>query len=366
MKGWIVLGREELKYKYDGIVGESPSLVACLKEVDQAVDSDAPVLIIGESGTGKELLAKAIWQNSSRKSGKFVSENCAAISELLLDNELFGYFSAERQKRKKGLIEIADKGVLFLDEVSELTLDFQEKIFLAFERGHYRLNEERGNTFGPLGVHDLKEIAFNARLISATNRDLDTLVKEGRFNRNLYDYISQIRITVPPLRERKEDIPLLLNYFLEKIAREKGGAKKEVSPGAMELLQSYDWPGNVRELANECTRIYTLSGDRISIDDVSPRLREEKEEEALKKMMRAGVRERIRSYFAEHPGLEKRLDALADSTMTDLDLRPAEAAITQILKMDGRVHIPKELVPYFIAYYQEAVEHFAEKKGDSK
>jgi len=277
--------REELKYNYEGIVGESPSLVACLKEVDRAVDSDLPVLIVGELGTDKELIAKAIHFQGPRGKHNFVSENCAAISEKLLEEELFGYDDA--RGKKKGVLEFANEGTLFLDEISELTLRLQYSLVQTFKLGGYRvragLDEPHIQVLTGGFIRDLDDIHINVRLISATNRDLDELVRTSKYDIRFYGYTSAIKITVPPLRERKSDIPLLVGYFLEKIAKERAGAKKEVDTEVMQLLQDYEWPGNTRELENECTRIYTLSDDRITTRDTSPHIRQddEKLEKAL-------------------------------------------------------------------------------------
>ena len=258
------MGREELKYKYERIIGESSALVDCLKEVDKAVDSKLPVLITGESGTGKELIARAIHFQGPRGKYSFISENPADISETLLETELFGYAAGAfvgASRGKKGLLEVADKGSLFLDEISDVSLGLQAKIWQAFQSRYYKT------------VGDENRIHFDTRLICATNDDLVASVKKGNFREDLYDYVSQIKITVPPLRERKDDIPLLIDYFLKKEAREKQGAEKETSTEAIEALVAYCWSGNVRELENECIRLYGLSGTSITAKDISSRIR---------------------------------------------------------------------------------------------
>lgn len=258
------MGREELKYKYERIIGESSALVACLKEVDKAIDSKLPVLITGESGTGKEMIAKTIHFQGPRGKYSFISENPADISETLLETELFGYSKEAfvgALEGRKGLMEIADKRSLFLDEISEVSLGLQAKIMQAFQNGYYKT------------VGDENRIHFDARLICATSYDLATLVKKGNFREDFYDYVSQMRIAVPPLRERKDDIPLLVDYFLKKEAREKQGAEKEISTEAIEALVAYCWPGNARELENECKRLYCFSETRITAKDISPRIR---------------------------------------------------------------------------------------------
>lgn len=243
--------RRKLRYNYDGIIGESPAIREMLQIVDKIVDSDLPVLLQGESGTGKELVARAIHANSSRRNKPFVAENCGAIPNTLLESEFFGYakgaFSGATGE-KKGLFEIADGGTLFLDEISNMSVDMQKKLLRVLETGEIR----------KVGSTDI--IRVDVRIISASNSDLARLVEKGRFRQDLYFRINTIVINLPPLRERKEDIPILVDYFLEKAARRMNRPPKRISPKVIEIFISYDWPGNVRELENEVYRLVALSG----------------------------------------------------------------------------------------------------------
>ena len=228
--------------------------------LDQVTDSDVPVLIQGESGTGKELIARALHFNSKRKDHPFVSENCSAIPETLLESEFFGYekgaFTGADQD-KPGLFEIANGGTLFLDEISEMNLDMQAKLLRVLQEGEIRR------------VGGKKTIRVDVRLISACNRDLAEEVRKKRFRSDLFYRINVITIELPPLRERKEDIPLLVEHFLQRGAK-KIGRKKRISPRALEYLMEYDWPGNVRELENEIERAMVLAEDVITPDVLSP------------------------------------------------------------------------------------------------
>ena|GEM_PF-4602746 len=244
-------GRTDLKYEYPEIIGKSEGLINVLKQVDKAVDSDTPVLLVGESGVGKELIAKVIHDKGKRKEHYFVSDHCASISSRLLEKELFG--DAERPQRKSKM-QLADKGTLLLDGIKSLAFDFQVRLLEAMQEGFY---------INPAG----ERIEFDVRLITATNNEkLAELVDDGRKLYGVfYDYISQQTIRIPPLRERKEDISLLINHFL---ARQK----KKMGAEARELLQEDDWPGNVRQLENEIKRMCILAGESISKMDLPHRL----------------------------------------------------------------------------------------------
>jgi transcriptional regulator with PAS, ATPase and Fis domain len=218
--------------------------------LDRVCDSDATVLINGENGTGKELIAKALHYNSRRKDKKFVVVNCGAFNENLLESELFGHMKGSFTgaiKDKKGLFEEADGGTLFLDEIGETSMSMQVKMLRVLQEG----------TFTPVGSTQIRKV--NVRILAATNRELQRMVKEGSFREDLYYRLKVINLTVPPLRERKEDIPLLANHFLTKFNKESN-QNKTLSSATLERLINHDWPGNVRELENEIERLCVLAG----------------------------------------------------------------------------------------------------------
>jgi transcriptional regulator with GAF, ATPase, and Fis domain len=234
--------RRELgvKYAYDNIVGGSPAMQALFRTLDRVTEADLPVLIQGESGTGKELIAKAIHHNGPRRERPFASENCAAIPDSLLEAELFGHVKGAftgAEKAKAGILQTADGGTLFLDEVGDMSLKMQKNLLRVLQEGELRR------------VGGRETARVNVRLICATNRDLAELVAKGEFREDLFYRINVITIRVPPLRERREDIPLLVEHFVERAAGE-GAAPKTVTPGAMQALAARRWPGNIRQLEN--------------------------------------------------------------------------------------------------------------------
>ncbi len=253
--------RESLKYRYDAIIGESAALLQVLQLLDKVIDSDVPILIQGESGTGKELVAKAIHENGPRHKAPFVSENCAAIPATLLESELFGYrrgafTGAERDKT--GLFEHANGGTLFLDEIGETSLEMQKKLLRALQDGEIR----------PVGGKET--IHVDVRIISASNKNLSQLIQEGKFREDLYYRLNVIAVNLPPLRARREDIPLLVDHFLGKIARERGAEKRAISEAAVFRLINREWRGNIRELESTIRKAVALSDGTISdevIDD---------------------------------------------------------------------------------------------------
>jgi transcriptional regulator with GAF, ATPase, and Fis domain len=255
-----VLSREGLTHDYGKIIGESPSLIEMLRLLDRVIDSDLPILITGESGTGKELVAKAVHETSPRWKAPFVRENCAAIPATLLESELFGYKKGAftgAQSDRKGLFEEADKGTIFLDEIGEMSLEMQSKLLRVLQDGEIR----------PVGGREVSKV--DVRLISASNRDLRRMVEESRFREDLFFRLNVVAVEVPPLRNRAEDIPMLVDYFLQTAAVRIGGELKQVDPLAMKYLLSYHWPGNVRELQNEIHRAVALSGAVIGAEDLS-------------------------------------------------------------------------------------------------
>jgi transcriptional regulator with GAF, ATPase, and Fis domain len=244
-----------LKYSYGKIVGQSRRMQDLFHLLDKVTDSDVPVLIQGESGTGKELVAKAIHFNGPRKARPFISENCAAIPETLLESELFGYVRGAftgAGADKKGLFEAANGGTLFLDEIGDMPFDIQKKLLRV-------LQEKEVRPVG--GKHTVR---IDVRILAASNQDLRKLSGEGRFREDLFYRLNVITVDLPPLRERREDIPLLVKRFLDEIAEETGAPPKSISDDAIKALLSHPWPGNVRELRNEVMRAAALS-DRVIV-----------------------------------------------------------------------------------------------------
>jgi two-component system, NtrC family, response regulator PilR len=233
----------------DNIIGASPAMEKLTQTIRTVASTQSTVLIYGESGTGKELVARAVHICSPRATDPFVSINCGAFPETLLESELFGYvkgaFTGANQN-KRGLFEVADAGTIFLDEIGEMTLTMQVKLL--------RVLQER--CIRPVGGTD--EIAIDVRVIAATNRDLEKQVAENAFREDLYYRLNVIPITVPPLRDRREDVPLLVNHFLRKYAPAAGKSIAHVHAASLSSLASYEWPGNVRQLENTIERAVAL------------------------------------------------------------------------------------------------------------
>ncbi len=255
--------KEALGNQFDtrNIIGGSEAMVRLLETVAQVAPSEATVLITGESGAGKELIAGAVHFNSPRKNGPFVKMNCAAITESLLESELFGHEKGAftgAHRRKEGKFEQADGGSLFLDEVSEMSLSMQVKLL--------RVLQER--EFARVGGEDI--IKVDVRVISATNKDLMQEIEPGRFREDLYYRLNVVALNVPPLRERNEDIPLLAGHFLTTFAEKNHKPIRGFSPQAMDQLLRYAWPGNVRELMNTVERAVVLSRDEYIDEEDLP------------------------------------------------------------------------------------------------
>lgn len=248
------------EYSFHQILGKSKSMQAVFELIRRVADSPTNVLITGESGTGKELVAKAIHYNSDRRDAPFVPVNCAAIPEQLLESELFGHMRGsftDAKVDKRGLFEEAQKGTLFLDEISELPLMLQAKLLRAIQEREIRR------------VGATKSIPVDVRIIAATNLNLVDEVKHKRFREDFYYRLNVIELRLPPLRERREDIPILVDAFLKKCAAARGGQVKGLSEPALAMLADYAWPGNVRELENVIERAVTLShGDVIGAEDL--------------------------------------------------------------------------------------------------
>ncbi len=267
----------ESRYDYHQLIGKSPLMQNIYNLIERIRDSSSNVLITGESGTGKELVAKAIHYNGVRKEGSFVAINCAAIPETLLESELFGYKKGaftDAKSDKKGLIFEAHEGTLFLDEITEMPLSLQAKLLRVIESREVR----------PLG--DTCSYPVDVRIISTSNRNIESLVREGRFREDLYYRLKVIDIEMPPLRERKEDIPLLVQHFINKYNLEMKKNVSTVSEEALRIFLNYSWPGNVRELENVIQRAITLSQhEEILPEDLPPALLRKEEEILFEKAL---------------------------------------------------------------------------------
>ncbi|NOZ87635.1 MAG: sigma-54-dependent Fis family transcriptional regulator [Deltaproteobacteria bacterium] len=241
------------------IIGQSPAMQRLFSEIEKVAPTKGRVLITGESGTGKELVARSIHSKSPRSNGAFVKLNCAAIPTELIESELFGHergaFSGAAG-RKKGKFELADGGTLFLDEIGDMSLATQAKVLRVLQTGEFtRVGGERS-------------LKADVRVIAATNKNLEDEIEQGRFREDLFFRLNVIPIKTPPLKTRKEDIPLLIEHFVGHFCRENNFRNKKVDPKVIERLQSYDWPGNVRELKNMIERLVIMSGPVITLADL--------------------------------------------------------------------------------------------------
>jgi len=245
----------------ENIIGASSVMQDLFNIITKSASSSANVLIIGESGTGKELVAKAIHNMSQRKDNHFVAVNCAAIPEGLLESELFGYMKGAftgASSNKQGLFELANDGTLFLDEIGEMPHSLQAKLLRVLEGGTFRR------------VGGVSDITVDVRLVAATNKNLSDLIEHGQFREDLYFRLNVLSLKIPPVRDRRDDIPLLVNHFLEKYA----GENKKFSRDAMSMLQNYRWKGNVRELENIIERVLLLSeGDVMDVESLPEEIR---------------------------------------------------------------------------------------------
>ena len=249
------------------IISASPKMESVKKMILKVARSNSTVLVRGESGTGKELIARAVHNQSPRSEDMFQAVNCAAINENLLESELFGHEKGSftgAHAEKKGLFEIADRGTLFLDEIGELDVGIQAKLLRA-------LQERKIRRVG--GTH---EISVDVRVIAATNRDLRAMVSDGRFRDDLYYRVNVLSIDVPPLRERREDIPVLIDYFLKKHTKNASRPVTGLTAETKKLMNEYSWPGNVRQLESAIERAILLSeGDLITLEDLPTEVRQE-------------------------------------------------------------------------------------------
>ncbi len=260
----LVKETKELKRKIQkksntDIIGDSPAISEVKKMIEKVAPSDSRVLVLGQNGTGKELVARSLHENSSRSTGPFIEVNCAAIPSELIESELFGHEKGSFTsaiKQKKGKFELADGGTLFLDEIGDMSLNAQAKVLRALQE----------NEITRVGGD--KSIKVNVRLVAATNKDLKQAIEEKLFREDLYHRLAVIVIDVPALNERKDDIPLLVDHFLDLISKDQNIAKKKFDAKALEALKKMNWSGNVRELANVVERLIILCDKNISEKDV--------------------------------------------------------------------------------------------------
>lgn len=251
-------------FKFAGVWGKNTKMAGILEVLRRVAPTNISVLIEGRSGTGKELLARAIHDNSSRRDKPFKPVNCAGLSATLLESELFGHvkgaFTGAAGDRK-GLFEVADKGTLFLDEIGDMPLAMQAKLLRFLEDG----------VISPVGSN--KQIVVDVRVISATNHDLNELIEKKKFRQDLYFRIKGVSIILPPLRDRPEDIPLLVEFFIKEAAAETGSKVRGITDAAMDILTRFDWPGNIRQLRN-CIRtmVVMCDRDRLDVSDIPPEI----------------------------------------------------------------------------------------------
>ncbi len=253
--------RIDREFDFSSIIGKSKKMIDVFETIALTAPSDATILILGESGSGKELIAEAIHKNSRRKDKPFIKVNCAALAENLLESELFGHEKGaftDAHSKREGRFEQANNGTLFLDEIGDMSPSTQAKILRALQEGEF---ERLGGN---------KTIKVNVRIIAATNKNLEEEVEKGRFRKDLFFRLSVVPIDLPPLRERKEDLPLLADYFLKKYAKKNNRLIKEFVPSAVDMLLRYHWPGNVRELENVIERAVIISREDMIIPDALP------------------------------------------------------------------------------------------------
>jgi transcriptional regulator with GAF, ATPase, and Fis domain len=324
----VYLKRREQKIEFPNIIGDSPAMKAVLNQLERVIDTRATVCIEGETGTGKELIASAVHYQSSRKDKMFVAQNCAALPENLLESELFGhkrgaFTSADSDK--KGLFEIADGGTLFLDEMGEMPMSLQAKLLRVLQEG----------TIRAVGATAEKQV--DVRIICATNRDLSAEVEKGRFRQDLYYRLMVFPIKLPPLRDRREDIPQLAAHFLKRYAEEYRVELPGFTQDALDALSSYNWPGNIRELENEVQRLVIQAepGHWIEVTDLSSRLRKIEgtvtriapKQGTLKEMMEQVERWLIAEALRDHGGNKTKTAATLGITREGLHKKLAKFGV---------------------------------------
>jgi two-component system, NtrC family, response regulator HydG len=328
LHGQVQLFAQEFKerYHFENIVGRSQAIRDVLARVVKIAPTDATVLITGESGTGKELVARAVHANSRRADRPFVTVNCAAITESLLESELFGHavgaFTGASQARR-GLFEEADGGTFFFDEIAETSLQFQAKLLRTIQDGEVRR------------VGENKVVKIDVRIMAATNVDLTEAVKERRFREDIYYRLNVARFDLPPLRERREDVPLLMNFFLDKFNR-KMTRRARFGEGVIDQLCQYNYPGNVREAENMVEQAVALcTGDVISVDDILPQAPAQRSgapRRTLAHIVDEVEREAVLEALRAHDGSRERVAEALDISPTTLWRKMTRLGVT----FDGR------------------------------
>ena len=328
LHGQVQLFAQEFKerYHFENIIGRSQAIRDVLARVVKIAPTDATVLITGESGTGKELVARAVHANSRRADRPFVTVNCAAITESLLESELFGHavgaFTGASQARR-GLFEEADGGTFFFDEIAETSLAFQAKLLRTIQDGEVRR------------VGENKVVKIDVRIMAATNVDLVEAVKERRFREDIYYRLNVARFDLPPLRERREDVPLLMNFFLDKFNR-KMTRRARFGDGVIDQLVQYNYPGNVREAENMVEQAVALcTGDVVRVDDILPQApaqRPGSQRRTLAHIVDDAEREAVLEALRAHDGSRERVAEALDISPTTLWRKMTRLGVT----FDGR------------------------------
>jgi DNA-binding NtrC family response regulator len=295
--------RDELtdRYKFSNIIGKSKVMQDIFRLIEKVAPTDSTILIRGQSGTGKELIARAVHHNSLRADRKFIAVDCGALPENLLESELFGHVKGSFTGAivtKRGLLEVANSGTFFLDEVGDLSVGIQSKLLRVLQEKEFRQ------------VGGIKSIKIDVRLIAATNKDLEVMIEEKKFREDLFYRLNIVPIYLPSLKQRQEDIPLLVQHFIEKYNKKRKKNIKGVSPEAMNLFMEYDWPGNIRELENIIERVVIMSetdiigvehmpihiqGGRVCFNITTPQTNEELKK--IKKQVRTNAVENIERAF---------------------------------------------------------------------
>ncbi|GMU62270.1 MAG: sigma-54-dependent Fis family transcriptional regulator [Myxococcaceae bacterium] len=318
------------KYQFSHIVGDSPELQAVFDVVKRAAPTRATVLILGESGTGKELIAQAIHEESPRRAKPFVKVNCAALSETLLESELFGHEKGSftgAVGRREGRFELADGGTLFLDEIGDISPGLQVKLLRVLQQREF---ERVGGT---------TTLKVDVRVVAATNKDLTAEVKGSRFREDLYYRLNVVSVTLPPLRKRKSDVPALVAHFIERYSELHGKEVRGLAPGTLNALLSYDWPGNVRELGNVVERAVVLArGTELTADDLPPTMR--------------GPRPRDRSPDTLIPG----------ATLYEIE---REAILRTLEMVDGSTSRAADVLGISVRKIQYRLKEYAQQDADA-
>ncbi len=308
----------------EDFVGGSKQFMEMLSLIKKIAPTDSTVLIQGESGTGKELAANTIWKYSNRKNNSFIALNCSTLSENLLESELFGHEKGaftNAYQIKHGLVEVADKGTLFLDEVGEISMGIQARLLRFLDSGEFRR------------VGSNKNLTVDVRVIAATNKSLIEAVKRGEFREDLFYRLNVINVTIPPLRERKEDIEELFRYFLRKYSQRLGKPVTDIKPEAMEMLNNYHWPGNVRELENVIERAVILcDSETIGHEDISINIRSLSKEDRPYSSLEDMERDYILKVLMETDGNQSRASRLLGIDRKTLYLKLKKYGIDEVTR----------------------------------